>query len=223
MQDFTTVTGIVIKTEPISEYDKRVVILTKEKGKISAFAKGCRKPGNRLMAAANPFSFGEFRLYAGKSSYNIMEANIQNYFESLRKDFEATYMGMYFLEVADYYTRENLDATELLRLLYQSLRALESKKYDNGFVRMVFEIKSIVINGEYPGLPTHKTYLDDTSYALTYIEKSTIEKLFSFEVSGEVLKELKQIAKIYCNRFHDRRFTSLDIIEDEKINVENLL
>ena len=32
MQDFTTVTGIVIKTEPISEYDKRVVILTKEKG-----------------------------------------------------------------------------------------------------------------------------------------------------------------------------------------------
>ena len=74
MQDFTTVTGIVIKTEPISEYDKRVVILTKEKGKISAFAKGCRKPGNRLMAAANPFSFGEFRLYAGKNSYNIMEA-----------------------------------------------------------------------------------------------------------------------------------------------------
>ena len=122
MQDFTTVTGIVIKTEPISEYDKRVVILTKEKGKISAFAKGCRKPGNRLMAAANPFSFGEFRLYAGKSSYNIMEANIKNYFDALRRDFDAAYMGMYFLEVSDYYTRENLDALELLRLLYQSLR-----------------------------------------------------------------------------------------------------
>ena len=213
MQDFTTVTGIVIKTEPIMEYDKRVVILTKEKGKISAFAKGCRKPGNRLMAAANPFSFGEFRLYAGKSSYNIMEANIKNYFDALRKDFDAAYMGMYFLEVADYYTRENLDATELLRLLYQSLRALESGKYDNTFVRMIFEIKSIVINGEFPGMPKQKKYLDDTAYALSYIEKSTIEKLFSFDVSKEVLSEMIQIAKIYCNRFFDKRFASLDIIE----------
>lgn len=213
MQDFTTVTGIVIKTKPIMEYDKRVVILTKEKGKISAFAKGCRKPGNRLMAAANPFSFGEFRLYAGKSSYNIMEANIKNYFDALRKDFDAAYMGMYFLEVADYYTRENLDATELLRLLYQSLRALESGKYDNTFVRMIFEIKSIVINGEFPGMPEQKKYLDDTAYALSYIEKSTIEKLFSFDVSKEVLSEMIQIAKIYCNRFFDKRFASLDIIE----------
>lgn len=213
MQDFTTVTGIVIKTEPISEYDKRVVILTKEKGKISAFAKGCRKPGNRLMAAANPFSFGEFRLYAGKNSYNIMEVQIKNYFDALRKDFDGAYMGMYFLEVADYYTRENLDAIELLRLLYQSLRALESGRYEHDFVRMVFEIKSIVINGEFPGIPEHKTYLNDTHYALSYIEKSGIEKLFSFEVSKEVKDELIQISKIYCNRFHDKRFSSLDIIE----------
>ena len=213
MQDFTTVTGIVIKTEPISEYDKRVVILTKEKGKISAFAKGCRKPGNRLMAAANPFSFGEFRLYAGKNSYNIMEVQIKNYFDALRKDFDVAYMGMYFLEVADYYTRENLDAIELLRLLYQSLRALESGRYEHDFVRMVFEIKSIVINGEFPGIPEHKTYLNDTHYALSYIEKSGIEKLFSFEVSKEVKDELIQISKIYCNRFHDKRFSSLDIIE----------
>lgn len=213
MQDFTTVTGIVIKTEPISEYDKRVVILTKEKGKISAFAKGCRKPGNRLMAAANPFSFGEFRLYAGKNSYNIMEVNIKNYFDALRRDFDGAYMGMYFLEVADYYTRENLDALELMRLLYQSLRALESGKYKHEFVRMVFEIKSIVINGEFPGVPDNKTYLEDTVFALSYIEKSAIEKLYSFEVSDKVQEELIQIAKIFCNRFHDKRFASLDIIE----------
>lgn len=214
MQDFTKVTGIVIKTEPISEYDKRVVILTKERGKISAFAKGCRKPGNRLMAVANPFSFGEFRLYAGKNSYNILEANIQNYFETLRKDFDKTYMGMYFLEMADYYTRENLDAVMMMRLLYQSLKALESGKYQNAFVRMVFEIKAIVINGEYPGIPQNKTYLEATGYALTYIEKSGIEKLYSFEVSNEVLLELIEIAKLFCNRFIDKHFSSLDIIEE---------
>ena len=81
MQDYITVTGIVIKTEPIGEYDRRVVILTREKGKISAFARAARKAGNRLMAPSNPFSFGQFRLYAGRNSYTMAEADISNYFE----------------------------------------------------------------------------------------------------------------------------------------------
>ena len=68
MQDFVIVTGIIIKSEPIGEYDRRVVILTKERGKISAFARSSRKPGNRLMAPTNPFSFGQFKLFAGRNS-----------------------------------------------------------------------------------------------------------------------------------------------------------
>ena len=81
MQGFTEITGMVLKAEPIGEYDRRVVILTKEKGKISAFARGARKQTSRLLAATNPFSFGTFRLYAGRSSYNLTEADISNYFE----------------------------------------------------------------------------------------------------------------------------------------------
>ena len=97
MQEYTQITGMVLKAEPIGEYDRRIVILTKEKGKISAFARGARKQGSRLLAATNPFSFGEFKLYAGRSSYNVMEASISNYFEGLREDFEGAYYGMYFL------------------------------------------------------------------------------------------------------------------------------
>ena len=89
MQGIAEITGMVLKAEPINEYDRRVVLLTKERGKISAFARGARKPNSKLLAATNPFCFGTFKLDEGRTSYNIMEAEITNYFESLREVFES--------------------------------------------------------------------------------------------------------------------------------------
>lgn len=213
MQGFTEITGMVLKAEPIGEYDRRVVILTKEKGKISAFARGARKQTSRLLAATNPFSFGTFRLYVGRSSYNLTEADISNYFEELRTDFEGAYYGMYFLEVMDYYTRENNEDKEMLKLLYQSLRALMHEKLSNRLIRYIFEIKAMVLSGEFPGMPENGDYEESTRYAVHYIMSSSVEKLYTFTVSDTVLKQLAQIADNYRKRYMDRDFKSLEILE----------
>ena len=91
MQDLVNVTGMILKSEPIGEYDRRVVILTKERGKVSAFVRGARRPGNRFMAATNPFCFGEFKLYPGKNAYTLQDIHITNFFEELRNDFVGAY------------------------------------------------------------------------------------------------------------------------------------
>ena len=213
MREFVIVTGMVLKAEPIGEYDKRVVILTGERGKISAFAKGARRPGSRLMAATNPFSFGQFKLYEGRSSYNISEAYIRNYFEELREDYVEAYYGLYFLETADYYTRENNDEIMMLKLLYQSLKALLHKKLPNELVRCVFELKAVAVNGEFPGAPSGDNFQDSTLYAVDFIGKAPIEKLYTFLVSEEVLEELQHIAADFCRRFIDRKLKSLEILE----------
>lgn len=214
MQEYTQITGMILKAEPMGEYDKRVVILTKEKGKISAFARGARKQGSRLLAATNPFSFGEFKMYAGRSSYNIMEASISNYFAGLREDFEGAYYGMYFLELMDYYTRENNDEKEMLKLLYQSLRALMHEGLSNRLIRYIFEMKAMVLNGEFPGMPRGDGWDKSTEYAVSYIMESGIERLYTFTVTEQVLEQLGRIADDYRRRYLDRTFKSLEIVDN---------
>lgn len=214
MQGITEITGMVLKAEPMNDYDRRVVLLTKERGKISAFARGARKPNSKLLAATNPFCFGKFKLYEGRTSYNVMEAEISNYFEGLREDYESAYYGMYFLEVMDYYTRENNDEKEMLKLLYQSLRALMHEGLSNVLVRYVFEMKAMVINGEFPGMPREGAWEESTRYAVSYIVDSGIEKLYTFTVTPQVLAQLKEIADEYRARYVDRQFKSLEIVEN---------
>ncbi len=142
--------GMVLSAMPMGEYDKRLTILTVERGKINAFARGARKPNSPLLACSQPFSYGEFTAYAGRDSYTISGAQVSNYFPGLKEDLARLYLGMYFCEFADYFTREGNDEREVLKLLYQSLRALESKKFPLPLVRRVFELKLISIEGEAP-------------------------------------------------------------------------
>ena len=213
MQDFTIVTGMIIKAVPIGEYDRRLVLLTKEKGKITAFVRGARKPNSRFVASTNLFCFGTFKMYAGRDAYNLADAEISNYFEELRMDFEGAYFGMYFLEIADYYTRENNDEREMLKLLYQSLKAISAPALSNKLVRAVFELKAVIVNGEFPGIPEGRVYLPSTTYAVEYIVNSSIEKLYTFTVTEEVLEEIRGIAGKICKMCLQARFKSLEILD----------
>jgi DNA repair protein RecO (recombination protein O) len=145
-----TVTGMVLSAIPIGDYDKRVVILTKELGKISAFAKGARRPNSALLACTQPFSFGQFGLYYGRSSYNITSCDIASYFPELRNDIDSLYYGMYFCEFTDYITKENNDETQILKLLYQTLKAVAKKTIPLPLIRAIFELKIISLEGEGP-------------------------------------------------------------------------
>lgn len=212
--DGSWVTGIVLKAEPLNEYDRRVVLLTKERGKISAFAKFARKTGNKLMAPTNPFSFGQFKLFEGRSSYNIQEAEISNYFEALRTDFESAYYGMYFLELCDFYGRENLEAKDMLILLYQSLRALSTDSIPNELIRSIFEIKIIELNGEFQEVMDVKVLNQTAAYTINYILQTPCEKLFNFNISKEAMEDLHKFSKKLCSQTFDKEFKSLEILEN---------
>ncbi|MBP5282890.1 MAG: DNA repair protein RecO [Lachnospiraceae bacterium] len=213
MQDFIYATGMVLKQSPSGEYDRRVTILTKERGKVVAFARGARRQGNKLAAATNSFAFGLFKLYQGRDAYTLADAEIKNYFEELMSDFEGAYYGMYFAEVADFYGRENNDERQMLGLLYQSLKALSVPALSRPLVRAIFECKAIAVNGEYPGAPRDRGLSESAIYALDYIGTSSLEKLYTFTVTDEVLKEMQKVAEEYCRRYMRHEFKSLEILK----------
>lgn len=216
MQDLVTLKGMVLKSEPQGEYDRRVVILSRERGRITAFAKGARKIGNRFMAATNPFVFGEFKLYEGRTSYSINEVSVENYFEDMRLKFEESCYGMYFLEIADYYSIENADESEMLLLVYRSLQALLKETIGNRFIRAVFEIKAVSINGEFAGIGEGDAskYTEGAKYSVDYICRSSIKDLFNFSVSEEVLTELERISQRALEKTIDRKLKSAELLNE---------
>ncbi len=212
MREIISVTGMVIRASAFGESDKRLVLLTRERGKITVFSRGCKRPGNVLMAASCPFVFGTFFLVEGRDAYNLQRAEVKNYFETIAADMEAACYGSYFLEMADYYSRENMDGTELLKLLYQSLRALLKPALPNRLVRRIFELKAMVQSGEYSIHPGRRVS-ESANYAWEYVLYSSIEKLYQFTLTEEVFGEFSACVEDEVKKNVDKHFRSLDILE----------
>ncbi len=150
MAESITVTGMILSAQPNKEYDRRLVLLTKERGKISVFANGVRRPTAMLSGCSQPFVFGKFTLYEGRDSYTLQAVEPENFFAELRTDLEAVYYGVYFCEFAETVTREGLPAKEELKVLYRSLGALLKKSIGAELVRSIFELKMLSVGGISP-------------------------------------------------------------------------
>ena len=211
VREAVSLVGMVLKSTPVGEYDRRLVILTRERGKITAFARGAKKPGSSLMAVGRPFVFGRFKLYEGRDAYSLASAEVKSYFTELAEDVEAACYGSYFLELADYYSRENMEGEELLLLLYQSVRALLKPALPDSLVQLVFELRAMAAGGEYtPGPP--KAVSDSAAYAWEFIISSPLETLYTFVLKEPVQRELKECVEMNKRRFLDREFRSLEIL-----------
>ncbi len=146
--ELVKVTGMVLAASPVKEYDKRIELLTKERGRISAFVTGARKVNSAVSACAIPFTFGTYYLYEGRSSYNVQSAQIIRFFATIADDFDCLCYASYFAELARYFTRENVEAPRELLLLYVACSAMTKGQIPLPLMRTIYEMRMMQIEGE---------------------------------------------------------------------------
>lgn len=242
MKEELVLNGIVLYATLVGEYDKRLVVLTRERGKITIFANGARRPGSQFRAASQSFVMGSFTVTSGRDSYNLHKVDVSEYFEELPKDMEKMCHASYFCELMSYYTREGDSCVKNLNLLYVTLKALIKGHMSNTLIKAVYENRLMDIEGQgihcyscvkcsakelthfnckQGGLlctdcakKTNTTQKVSSTlvYTLQFIQSAPLGELFSFSLSDEVLNELISVTDSFLNEYVDKKFKSLEIL-----------
>lgn len=242
MRDKIELTGMVLSSTLVGDYDKRLVILTKERGKITAFAKGARKPNSPYLGISEPFNFGTFTLMEGFDAYRLIGGEIKDYFLEVKNDIEGICYATYFCDVLEYLCVEGVGDINMLNLLYMTLKALMKENIQNRLIRRVFELKVLAFDGEAMAvfscihcknekvtafyLPANgllcetctktaeKAYMltESTVFTLQYILSAQLDKLYTFQVSEKVFHEIDVVTERYFREHVTKKFNSLEIL-----------
>lgn len=213
MSDRFTVKGMVLAASPIGENDRRLVILTQELGLISAFCRGAQRQKSTMSAGSRPFTTGSFEVIASRSSYTVVGMDVMNYFDALSYDPEAAAWGIYFMEFAQYYSREGIDGTDQLNLCYLALTALEKDVMPRQLIASVYTLRTMKIAGEYSETPFKKVGAQAEA-AWAHVIGAPLGRLFAFTLPEDAIAEFDSAVRALQDHFVDRVFRSLQVLEE---------
>lgn len=147
-----TTQGIVLRETNYKEADKILTVLTRDLGKRTVKARGCRRKNSKLTAASQLLVYSEMTLYERGEFITLNEADPLEQFWSVRQDLEDLALASYFAEVTEATAQEGEAVPELLSLLLNSLYALDTLKKPRPLVKAAFELKLLCLTGYAPML-----------------------------------------------------------------------
>lgn len=146
-----TTDALVLRNRQLGEKDRIVSLLSREHGKIPTVAKGARRPGSRLAAPSQQFTFAQFALAKGRNFDIITQVAIHDTFYALHTNIIATACASCATELLERALSERHPEPALFDLLMETLRSLVAG--DNGEVTLRwFELRAAALLGYQPEL-----------------------------------------------------------------------
>ncbi len=147
-----TTTGIVLREVNYKESDKILTVLTRDNGKLTVSARGCRRKNSPIAAVSQLLCYSELTLYEYQNRWAIKEGEVLREWRGVRGDLNKLSLGTWFAELTETLTVEDLPAPEVLRLLLNSLFALDELDKPLAQVKAAFELKMMALAGYEPML-----------------------------------------------------------------------
>ena len=108
--------------------------------------------------------------------------------------------------------QENLEAPQMVELLYLSLKALLHKGLKNELVRRIFELRMLMLEGEYteePPLPSGKSVQEAWHHVLSV----PLGRLYTFTLEEGTLLSFSRNVDYLCKESFPKQFQSLRILK----------
>ena len=142
--------GIVLREVVLDEADKLLDILTKDRGLVTARARGVRRSRSPLKSACQLLTYGEFTLFDYRNKLTVQEAEPIAQFRRLRDELELFALGSYLAQAAAMVAQEDAPNPALLSLLSNALYALSELNKPQPIVKAAFELRLACLAGFEP-------------------------------------------------------------------------
>ena len=142
--------GLIIKEVNFDEADKIVTIFSRSRGRISALAKGARRPRSKLVAGTQLLSYCDYVLFSGREMYSINSSEVIEPFYGIRNDIIRLTYAAHFVDLISDVMQENQPAPRVLQLLLNSLYMLSKTDKEPELIARIFELRFLSILGYAP-------------------------------------------------------------------------
>jgi DNA repair protein RecO (recombination protein O) len=130
----STTDAIVLRARPLGEADRVYTLLTRERGKVDAVAKGIRRPRSAMSGRLEPLAEIRVALHRGRSLDVITEARtITSYWDALARP-DALATASLFAETIDLFCEPDLAVPEIYALLAGAIGAVAASASPAGLV-----------------------------------------------------------------------------------------
>ena len=143
--------AIVLRAQKLGEADRIVTLLTRQRGKVRAVAKGVRRTKSRFGARLEPFMVVDVQLYEGRSLDTVTQAEtLAPYGDPIARDYVAYTAATAMLETAERLTEEREPAVQQFLLLAGGLSSLAGQEHEAGLVLDSYLLRSLAVAGWAP-------------------------------------------------------------------------
>ena len=147
-----TVDGLVVREIESGENDKRITLLSADRGKITFSAKGARSLRSKYMNAIALFTYGNYEI-SERTGYSwLAGASVTEPFYALRDNIDRLALASYIVDVANELSGEGEPAEELLRLTLNTLYAISRDIKPYAQIKAVYELRAMSLSGYLPQL-----------------------------------------------------------------------